>query len=339
MKYFVTGHTGFKGAWLSVMLKELGHELHGYALNPADASLFATAGIESIFESDTRSDIRDREALLGALKAVNPDVVIHLAAQALVIDGYRRPKETFDTNFNGTLNLISSLDQVNNLKAALIITTDKVYSESDKVGGCSESDRIGGLDPYSASKAAADLLTQSWAKLYPALPISIARAGNVIGGGDRSSNRLLPDLIFAFFRGEMAEIRNPNSVRPWQHVMDCLSGYLALVDSMLANGTRGEWNFGPAVQDHVTVKEIVDLAASVWGSTASWRAQHQKSQFPESPALRLNVSKAEKELNFHNKMSAKKAVEVTVSWEKRVLSGELPMDVCMAQAREHLGFI
>jgi CDP-glucose 4,6-dehydratase len=336
LKYFVTGHTGFKGAWLSVMLSELGHELHGYSLDPEPESLFTAAEISKLYVTDIRSDVRDEGALQEALFQVNPDVVIHLAAQALVREGYRKPKETFETNFNGTLNLLSSLDRLSNLKAALIVTTDKVYADSDKPLGCAETDPLGGLDPYSASKAAVDILSQAWAFSNPNLPIAIARAGNVIGGGDRSVDRLLPDLINAFSSGLTAEVRNPKSVRPWQHVMDCLAGYLLLIDSIRIDNSRGAWNFGPQAKDHLRVEELVDSAARFWGPSASWSPQPANNDLSESPTLRLDVNKARQKLAFSTKFSATEAVESTVKWELAVINGADAMDVTRRQVIDYL---
>ena len=336
MKYLITGHTGFKGAWLSVILKELGHELHGYALDPEPGSLFDIAELSKLYASDIRADVRDAAALQKAISQVNPDVVIHLAAQALVREGYRKPKETYETNFNGTLNLLCSLDNLSNLKAALIVTTDKVYEDSNKPGGCEESDPLGGLDPYSASKAAADILSQSWAESNPHLPIAIARAGNVIGGGDRSVDRLLPDLIRAFSSGQTAEVRNPKSIRPWQHVMDCLSGYLSLVDSVANKKTRGEWNFGPENKDHLTVEAIVELASGFWGAGASWRSKSSQPALAESPTLLLNIDKARKGLAFATKFSAAQAVQSTMEWELDVISGVAPIDATRLQVINYL---
>ena len=336
MKYFVTGHTGFKGAWLSVMLSELGHELYGYSLDPEQDSLFTAAEISKLYVKDIRSDVRDESALEAALTQVNPDVIIHFAAQALVREGYRKPKETFETNFNGTLNLLSLLNGLSNLKAALIVTTDKVYADSDKSLGCAETDPLGGLDPYSASKAAADILSQAWAYSNPNLPIAIARAGNVIGGGDRSVDRLLPDIIRAFSSGQTAVVRNPKSIRPWQHVMDCLSGYLLLVDSVAKDNSRGEWNFGPKSIDHLTVEEIVELASIAWGEESSWTTQSNETAFAESPTLRLNIEKAEKGLGFSAKLSAAQAVQGTIDWELDVIRGVSPLDATRRQVDNFL---
>jgi CDP-glucose 4,6-dehydratase len=244
--------------------------------------------------------------------------------------------KTFETNFNGTLNLLSSLDRLSNLKAALIVTTDKVYADSDKPLGCAETDPLGGLDPYSASKAAADILSQAWAFSNPNLPIAIARAGNVIGGGDRSVDRLLPDLINAFSSGLTAEVRNPKSVRPWQHVMDCLAGYLLLIDSIRIDNSRGAWNFGPQAKDHLRVEELVDSAARFWGPSASWSPQPANNDLSESPTLRLDVNKARQKLAFSTKFSATEAVESTVKWELAVINGADAMDVTRRQVIDYL---
>jgi CDP-glucose 4,6-dehydratase len=222
MHYLLTGHTGFKGTWLSLLLSSAGHEVSGISLNPVEGSLFSRVRPRDLLNADVRLDIRDAAAVHEQIARIAPDVVIHLAAQPLVRESYRDPRGTFDTNVWGTINVLEATRRTESVQATLIVTTDKVYRNDGRSTGYVESDPLGGHDPYSASKAMADLATQSWRASYPGTPIAIARAGNVIGGGDVSPDRLMPDLIAAFATGTPARIRNPRAIRPWQHVLDCL---------------------------------------------------------------------------------------------------------------------
>lgn len=337
MKYFVTGHTGFKGAWLTLMLRELGHEVHGYSLNPIYGSLFERANLGVLCASDIRADIRDSAKLSEELSRVSPDVIAHLAAQPLVRYGYEHPEETFTTNIDGTLNVLSSTKTLTGLLALLVITTDKVYENTSKKSGYVETDPLGGLDPYSASKASADILTQSWAHTYPDAPIAIARAGNVIGGGDVSRDRLLPDVMRSYAGKKTAEIRNPDAVRPWQHVLDCLNGYLQLIDSITQRGSRGAWNFGPDAESCKSVGEVVDLATAIWGSPANWNHMPDENAPHEDSFLFLDSSKAQESLGWQNKLSLIEAVRETIDWEKQVLQGENARGVSQRAVREFLG--
>lgn len=337
MKYFVTGHTGFKGAWLTLMLRELGHEVHGYSLDPIRESLFERANLGVLCSSDIRADIRDSAKLSEELSRVSPDVIVHLAAQPLVRYGYENPEETFTTNINGTLNVLSSAKSLAGLLALLVVTTDKVYENTSKKSGYVEADPLGGLDPYSASKAAADILTQSWAHTYPNVPIAIARAGNVIGGGDVSRDRLLPDVIKSFAGLATSEIRNPDAVRPWQHVLDCLNGYLQLIDALTQRGARGAWNFGPDAESCKPVGEVVDLAAEIWGSPASWKHKPDEDAPHEDSFLFLDSSKAQNSLGWENKLSLSESVRETIDWEKKVIQGENALEVSQMAVREFSG--
>ena len=246
MKYLVTGHTGFKGSWLVAKLKIEGHEVFGISLNPPKKSHFNLAQINQYMDRDIRVDIRDLEFLEKIVMELNPEVVVHLAAQSLVLESYRNPINTYETNINGTLNILKSCSNIDGLKAVAIVTSDKVYKSSPKKSFV-ETDPLGGDDPYSSSKAAADLLTQAWRTSFGKVPISIARAGNVIGGGDWSKNRIIPDLVNSLKGNKEFLLRYPHSVRPWQHVLDCLNGYQMLVQQQINSGLQGEWNFGPDV--------------------------------------------------------------------------------------------
>jgi CDP-glucose 4,6-dehydratase len=336
LKYFVTGHTGFKGAWLTILLRELGHEVHGYSLDPIRGSLFEKANLGVLCASDIRADIRDNAKLSEELSRVSPDVIVHLAAQPLVRYGYEHPEETYTTNIDGTLNVLSAAKHLEGLLALLVITTDKVYKNTSKGSGYVETDPLGGLDPYSASKAAADILTQSWSHTYPESPVVIARAGNVIGGGDVSRDRLLPDVVKAFSELRTAEIRNPSAVRPWQHVLDCLNGYLRLIDHVIGSGVRGAWNFGPGDDSCKPVGQVVDLAKEIWGSSANWQHAPQENAPHEDNFLFLDSSKSVNEMDWKNLLSLREAVSETIDWEKKALQGENILDISRKSVQSFL---
>ena len=330
MRYLVTGHTGFKGSWLTMMLKNEGHHVTGVALAPPEGGLYRNARLGDLIDVDLELDIRDADTLATALVAAEPEVVVHLAAQPLVRRSYVAPRETIDTNVMGTLNVLAASRTLDSLRAQLIITTDKVYRNVGQAKGYVESDALGGRDPYSASKAMADILTQSWVASFPGAPTAVARAGNVIGGGDVSVDRLLPDLLDGYAAGRPVNIRNPGAVRPWQHVLDCLAGYRSLVDALLAGTGTGEWNFGPGPESFVPVGELADIAAGLWGGSASWTTD-SGSHPHEAELLALDSSKSLTQLDWHNRLVFPESVEWTVEWQRRVLSGENPRDVSMDQ--------
>jgi CDP-glucose 4,6-dehydratase len=334
MRYYVTGHTGFKGAWLIQLLHASGHLVSGQSVDPLRGSLFERAHLHEVLQDDFRIDIRDALATRTAMISARPDVVIHLAAQPLVRTSYDDPLRTFSTNVNGTLNVLDAVAHCPSIRALLVVTTDKVYRNVHKKEGYAEGDALGGDDPYSASKAMADLLTQSWVKSFPNCPTAIARAGNVIGGGDISPDRLLPDLIKGFRSGRGATLRYPQAVRPWQHVLDCLAGYLTLSDALVAGTGGGEWNFGPQQSSHVTVREVADLAAHVWGEGAAWDDEI-RPQPREASLLSLNSEKAENELDWRPRLHFTEAVRWTLEWESLVGDGEDPADVCNSQIERH----
>lgn len=314
MRYLITGHTGFKGSWLSLMLSELGHEVSGISLDPDKESMFTQAQLSDLFVHDIRSDIRDLSALKTHFATISPQVVIHLAAQPLVRYSYLHPLETFDSNVMGTLNVLEASKTLSDLKATLIITTDKVYKNFGQLRGYLESDQLGGEDPYSASKAAADIASQSWIKNFGNYPIAIARAGNVIGGGDWASDRLIPDLVKSYARGECPLVRNPNAVRPWQHVLDCLNGYLTLVNSMITNGTTGEWNFGPTHTQKYTVREVIEEFAKHFNLNVDPWCLDTQANPAESSLLLLDSSKARNQLLWKDHLDFKNSVSWSAKW-------------------------
>jgi len=339
MHYLVTGHTGFKGAWLTMWLASQGHQVSGLALDPETGALFETADLHSLMAHDIRADIRDSSNVTDALRLADPDVVIHLAAQPLVRESYLNPRWTFETNVMGTLNVLEAVQQAPNVKAQLIITTDKVYRNVNRVAGYVESDPLGGEDPYSSSKAMADLLTHSWVTSFGGPPTAVARAGNVIGGGDVCKDRLIPDVIAALTSGQSPVLRYPNAVRPWQHVLDCLNGYLMLVDSLLvptdATSDHGAWNFGPDESSFVTVGEVANLAAHRWGSDREWVAV-QDAEFHEASLLALDAGKSAAELGWRNVLGFQGAIDWTVDWYRSVHDGIPPQVRTVEQIRDFL---
>jgi CDP-glucose 4,6-dehydratase len=337
MRYLITGHTGFKGSWLSLMLHLQGHEVSGFSLDPLSKSLFNAADLQDIFSHDLRGDIRDREKLAKAIKEIDPEVVIHLAAQPLVRESYINPLGTYETNVIGTLNLLDASKHASSLKATLVVTTDKVYKNRNHLRGYIESDELGGDDPYSSSKAAADIATQSWVKSFNSTPVAIARAGNVIGGGDWATDRIIPDLVKAYSLGELPKLRYPQAIRPWQHVLDCLNGYLALTDKMLADGFTGEWNFGPSIREKHDVLDLVQTFAKAWG-ILDWENAWIKefSQQPhEAGYLLLDSSKATSMLGWKDKLNFSDSVNLTVNWYQQHLESN-PRDVTINQIERYL---
>jgi len=316
MHYLITGHTGFKGSWLSLMLQMQGHTVSGISLDPLEKSLFNQANLGEIFENDFRIDIRNSKELTQAIEKVEPEVIIHLAAQALVRESYKNPIGTFETNVLGTLNVLEATKGLSNLKATLIITTDKVYKNHKQHRGYVETDELGGEDPYSASKAAADIATQSWVKSFATTPVAVARAGNVIGGGDWAADRIIPDLINAYSSNQLPILRNPDAIRPWQHVLDCINGYQMLVNKMLAIGTTGEWNFGPPLEEKYTVGKLTNQIASHFGITSrAWKLD-TTTQPHEARYLLLDSSKARVELDWSDHLNFKDSIQWAIGWYK-----------------------
>lgn len=337
LHFLITGHTGFKGAWLALLLHNQGHRVSGIALSPEEGSLFLNAQITRILEHDLRIDIRDREAIAEAFQEIQPDVVIHLAAQSLVLDSYKEPVLTFEVNVLGTLNVLLASELTASVKGQIIITTDKVYENLNQTEGYSEQDRLASkTDPYSASKVMADVLTQCWATSFPKIPTAIARAGNVIGGGDRSPNRLIPDIANAVSKGTQLKLRYPESVRPWQHVLDCLSGYLSLVDILLDSKAPrlSEWNFGPGVESFVPVANIVKDSIDFLSVDLEWQVDAGLKQ-SEAGLLALDATKSKTQLNWENKLPYPECLHWTLAWESAIRSGRDPYDLCNEQIAEY----
>ena len=325
MHFLITGHTGFKGTWLSQLLKSRGFKVSGISLDPISRSLFNSMDPEDIYENDFRMNITEYSEIMNCFEFIQPDVVIHLAAQPLVRESYRDPVTTYDTNIQGTLNVLKATSKTKTVKAQLIITTDKVYKNVNKREGYVESEILRGHDPYSSSKAVADLLTQAWVRSVKSCPTAIARAGNVIGGGDVSSERLIPDLINSYSNNSVPALRFPNAVRPWQHVLDCLNGYLILVDKLLTGNGEGAWNFGPAENEIHTVAEVSNLVGEIWGVEKSW-VKDNGDHPHEAGLLNLNSSKARSQLHWKDKLGFEESVRWTTDWYKDVYSGLSPIE-------------
>lgn len=318
LKVLITGHTGFKGAWLAIWLKELGAEVIGYSLEaPTTPSLFELADIENKI-THIPGDIRDLAHFQTVLQEHQPEIVFHLAAQSIVLEGYENPRETFDTNAMGTVTVLEAIRKVPAVKACLCITTDKCYENKNWIFGYRENDRLGGSDPYSASKAMAELAIQSYRLSFPSkTAIASARAGNVIGGGDFSKHRILPDTMRAFMENQPVEVRNPESVRPWLHVFDPLQGYLTLGYLLITEGEKfaEAWNFGPMEQEGVKVQEIVEKAIEHWGS-GDWIDRSAQGGLPEKMLLRLNWDKAAHQLGWKPVYNWENGIRETVNWFK-----------------------
>ena len=337
MHYLVTGHTGFKGSWLSLMLQMQGHTVSGISLNPPEKSLFNQANLSNLFQNDLRIDIRNSAELSSAVKKIDPEVIIHLAAQPLVRESYKDPVGTFETNVIGTLNLLEATRVLTGLRATLVITTDKVYKNHNHLRGYVETDELGGDDPYSASKAAADIATQSWVKSFATSPVAIARAGNVIGGGDWATDRIIPDLVNAYSSNQTPTLRYPHAIRPWQHVLDCLNGYMKLVDSMIKDGISGEWNFGPDLMDKYEVMDLVKVFAKVWGvheSDSAWTIE-ETEQPHEAGYLLLDSNKARESLGWTDELSFSDSIDWTANWFKAAQTND-PLQVTTNQIKYFL---
>lgn len=322
-RVLVTGHTGFKGAWLGLWLHVLGAKTAGFSLaSPTSPSLFEAGGVADCL-SDVRGDVRDLPALLRAFEEHRPEVVVHMAAQSLVRRSYRQPVETFATNVMGTANVLEAARQAGDVKAALVVTSDKCYHNANLRRGYRENDPMGGRDPYSSSKGCAELVTEAYrASFFSGCEeggtlVASARSGNVIGGGDFSEDRLVPDLARAFSEGRGLKVRNPDAVRPWQHVLEPLEGYLLLLEKLYRHGREfaGGWNFGPSGRA-LPVRSVVDRCVRLWGGQASWEVD-QAPQAPEAARLVLDSGKARQFLGWHPRLTNRQALAWTVSWYKR----------------------
>lgn len=317
---FLTGHTGFKGAWLVLWLRKVGARVTAFSLAPpTQPSLFEAAQVASGITS-LHGDVRDYDALAKALRDSGASIVFHLAAQSIVADGYRHARDTFATNLTGTVNLLDAMRDCPAVKAAIVVTSDKCYAPSPTGAPLREGDPLGGRDPYSASKGCAEIATAAWRDSFFGAAdspcIAAARAGNVIGGGDWSVHRLLPDIVRAFRAGNPLVLRMPDAIRPWQHVLDALAGYLVLAERLAgpagARYAQG-WNFAPAHADHLSVGEVARRCAGIWGGDA--RVEVATSNFQkETEILRLDARHAREELGWRPRWGADEALRRTLEW-------------------------
>jgi CDP-glucose 4,6-dehydratase len=320
-RVFVTGHTGFKGGWLSLWLQSLGAEVHGYALAPpTKPSIFEVARVGEGMASSTIADIRDAEAFAGAMQAARPEIVFHLAAQPLVRHSYAAPVETYATNVMGTVHLLEAIRATPGVRAVVNITTDKCYENREWVWGYREDEAMGGHDPYSSSKACAELVTSAYRRSFLAaagVALASARAGNVIGGGDWAADRLVPDILRAFEQARPVSIRNPGSIRPWQHVIEPLCGYLTLAERLRRDGAAHAegWNFGPKDDDARPVQWIVGRLAGIWGEGAGWTADDGPHPH-EAHYLKLDISKARTKLGWQPRWDLGEALVRVVEWHR-----------------------
>jgi CDP-glucose 4,6-dehydratase len=326
-RVFLTGHTGFKGAWLALWLARMGARVTGYALPaPTSPSLYELAGIERHLEQSVTGDINDAARLAGAMAAAEPEIVFHLAAQPLVKESYREPAATFATNVMGTVNLLEAVRATPSVRAALVVTTDKCYLNREWVWGYRETDPLGGHDPYSASKAAAEIVAASYrASFFDAdVALVTARAGNVIGGGDFAPDRLLPDVIRAIEHNATLEIRYPDAVRPWQFVLEPLRGYLELAQRAYAReaGIADAWNFGPSETGARSVRDIVQRFVEVCAQQrpAAVRFGATQPHAHEANLLRLDISKARAQLGWHPSLGFDETLELTADWYRAWLA-------------------
>jgi len=343
-RVFLTGHTGFKGSWLSIWLQELGAEVTGYALNPpTQPNLFelakAAAGIQSI-----HGDIRDFSQLKAALAGCRPEVVIHMAAQSVVRRGYEDPIETYSSNVMGTVHLLEALRQLKQPCAVVNVTTDKCYENHEWVWGYRENEPMGGRDPYANSKGCAELVTSAYREsFFPTasfqehgVALATARAGNVVGGGDWTSDQLVPDLVRAFLTERSCLIRNPSAIRPWQFVLEPLRGYLMLAERLKDDPARFAcgWNFGPAESDTKPVRWIADKLAQLWGGHASW-TKDSGAHPHENHYLKLDISKAATLLGWHPLLPLAEALEWTVQWYRAFEAKKDLRDVIKTQLKRY----
>lgn len=328
-RVFVTGHTGFKGSWICLWLQNLGAVVTGYALKPpTNPSLFETACVAQGMTS-YEGDVRDLEYLRQLMQGAKPEVVIHMAAQPLVRQSYLDPIETYSTNVMGTVNLFEAVRTTPSVRAVLNITTDKCYENREWIWGYREIDSMGGYDPYSSSKGCAELVTTAYRSSFfnpkdhakHGVAVATARAGNVIGGGDWAHNRLVPDIVAAFQKGESAQIRNPQAIRPWQHVLEPVRGYLMLAEKLFQDGTKfGEpWNFGPHDEDAKPVGWIASELAKRWGENALWHPDSAVHPH-EAHQLKLDISKARSLLGWAPKMRINESLDLVVKWAKAFAS-------------------
>jgi CDP-glucose 4,6-dehydratase len=336
-RVLVTGHTGFKGGWLSLWLHHMGAEVTGLALDPpTDPSFFEQTALQDVVRHEI-VDVRDQAATERLIADVGPEIVFHLAAQPLVRYSYDHPVETYATNVMGTVHVLEACRKADSVKAAVCITTDKCYENREWVWPYRENDPMGGYDPYSSSKGAAELVISAYRRSYPTGPlIASVRAGNVIGGGDWALDRLVPDIVRAMLRGEPVQVRNPGSIRPWQHVLEALGGYLLIAERLLGGDERvaTAFNFGPSDDDTQPVGWVVERMLQSWGGDIGWE-RPDGAQPHEATLLRLDCSKARTELGWRPLLRLEDALDKVVEWHKNVAAGGDARAISLAQIDDY----
>ena len=342
-KIFVTGHTGFKGTWLITWLHLLGATVKGYALQPENEKDIFNIVSPRIDIESVIADIRDKKRLQQEIISFQPDFIFHLAAQPLVRRSYEIPAETFEVNATGTANLLEAIILLEKKCTVVIVTTDKVYENKERNKSYKEKNRLGGYDPYSASKACTEIVANSFHQSFFNIKkidshkkaLATARAGNVIGGGDFNKDRIIPDIINHLNSDQSIPVRNPIAIRPWQHVLEPLAGYLMLAAMLDEHPEKlsASYNFGPKKKDHLTVENLVDIAVNCWGS-GSWKDISDASQPHEAGILKLNIDRAKKELNWKPKLDSKEAIQWTIDWYKQ--PAEMLFDYTVAQIKSYL---
>lgn len=328
-KIFLTGHTGFKGAWMSLWLNKLGAKVVGYSLEADEESLFNLVEVEKSLEKSIIGDIRNSAEIAQAVKDFQPEIILHMAAQPLVRESYADPLTTYQTNVIGTLNVFEAARKAGSVKAVLSVTTDKCYENKERFESYKEEDALGGYDPYSSSKACAEILTASYRRSFfekEGIFIASARAGNVIGGGDFSTDRIIPDIFRSVRSQKQVEIRSPNAIRPWQHVLEPLYGYLLLTKNLCEKGDvfAKAFNFGPNSAAEVNVENLTKLLLQNL-ETGSYKINEDASKLHEAGILKLDNSRAKSELNWHPKLSFEETIKLTADWYKNYLAGKIDM--------------
>ena len=344
-RVLITGHTGFKGSWLSIWLYELGAEVIGVAQDPfTERDNFVLSGIGEKMKADIRADIRDGERMKAIFKEYQPEIVFHLAAQPLVRLSYEIPVETYETNVMGTINILEAIRVTDSVKVGIMITTDKCYENKEQIWGYRENEPMGGYDPYSSSKGAAEIAISSWRRSFfnplhyeeHGKSIASVRAGNVIGGGDWAVDRIIPDCIKALEVGEKLNIRNPKAIRPWQHVLEPLSGYMLLAWKMWDDPIRycESWNFGPFLESIVTVWDMAEKVVGNYGK-GELKDVSDSSMLHEASLLMLDISKTIFQLGWKPKMNVSQTVALTIDWYKRYRKEEV-YDICLNQINDYI---
>ena len=347
-RVFLTGHTGFKGSWLSLWLQQLGAKVTGYALNPpTEPNLFELASVLNGMHSFL-GDIRNVNNLRDALNEASPEIIIHMAAQSLVRESYKNPVDTYSVNIMGTVNLLEIIRSIKGIKALIVVTSDKCYENRERLWNYREIEPMGGYDPYSSSKGCTELITAAYRSSFfnlnnyshHGIAISTVRAGNVIGGGDWAKDRLVPDTIKAFEQNYEMQIRSPNAVRPWQHVLEPLSGYLMLAEALYNFGPdfAEAWNFGPNDEDSKTVSWVVEAIAKHWGQDVNWK-NHSEANFHEANYLKLDISKAKTKLGWSPRLNLEQSLAMVVDWSQKRLLGANMHDFTLQQILSYQNLI